>query len=400
MFDVFIERYTIPLDKISFFFIIANFAAVGTIAIFYQKGIPTSITQTYLILISVILAWQLSHFNTWTAWTLLVMLALYDLCAVLTPCGPLKFLVNLLSKDDAPDMPGLLYEANLPVGVERPGRQAAGNVDNNERTGSMMNRKRQTRSNEINDGASMNNPGNEEHHSTAAVERSPLRGIQLSFSNEDENNLDTPPTGRIPLAIALIYRLEVLSPASYASLQQDNETLRPVLSSFQLRTDVEVQFPIRGGKIVAKEEEENENSSRQKSRDCNELQLRYAVLNRHGLVKRILIVNEEGKVFQEVRSERTVEGNTSGGSIKLGLGDFIFYSVLVAKATEYSFTTFAACTLVILSGLGGTLILLSVYHKALPALPLSIFLGIIFYLLTRISIEPWIQYIMKVPIYV
>ena len=26
----------------------------------------------------------------WTGWTLLVALALYDLCAVLTPCGPLK----------------------------------------------------------------------------------------------------------------------------------------------------------------------------------------------------------------------------------------------------------------------------------------------------------------------
>ena len=30
----------------------------------------------------------------WTGWTLLVALALYDLCAVLTPCGPLKQLVR------------------------------------------------------------------------------------------------------------------------------------------------------------------------------------------------------------------------------------------------------------------------------------------------------------------
>ena len=47
-------------------------------------------------------------------------------------------------------------------------------------------------------------------------------------------------------------------------------------------------------------------------------------------------------------------------------GDFIFYSVLVSKAALYSFTSFAACMLVILAGLGGTLILLAVHGKALP----------------------------------
>lgn len=37
-----------------------------------------------------------SRFEEWTGWCLLVVLALYDLCAVLTPCGPLKALVNLM----------------------------------------------------------------------------------------------------------------------------------------------------------------------------------------------------------------------------------------------------------------------------------------------------------------
>jgi hypothetical protein len=32
------------------------------------------------------------------------MLAVYDLCAVLTPCGPLKALVNLMQHEDAPEM--------------------------------------------------------------------------------------------------------------------------------------------------------------------------------------------------------------------------------------------------------------------------------------------------------
>ncbi|RYG53713.1 hypothetical protein EON66_08135 [archaeon] len=48
----------------------------------------------------------------WTSWVLLVLLALYDLCAVLTPCGPLRALINLAQKRQDP-IPGLLYEANV-----------------------------------------------------------------------------------------------------------------------------------------------------------------------------------------------------------------------------------------------------------------------------------------------
>ena len=119
LFNVAIEKYRIPIDWFSFVFGLVNFAVVGVIAIFYQEGIPPYITQAYLIMSSVIIAWQLSHFDTISTWTLLVMLGLYDLCAVLTPCGPLRFLVNLMSDEDSPDMPGLLYEAEIPEGLKR-----------------------------------------------------------------------------------------------------------------------------------------------------------------------------------------------------------------------------------------------------------------------------------------
>lgn len=120
-------------------------------------------------------------------------------------------------------------------------------------------------------------------------------------------------------------------------------------------------------------------------------------------VYRVLVMNEEGKVFEERTGPRDEEGSDDKDeiqTIKLGLGDFIFYSVLVAKAALNSFTTFAACMLVILAGLGGTLVLLSVYHAALPALPISIFLGVIFFFTTKALIEPWVETVMSVPYYV
>ncbi|KAK6942086.1 Peptidase A22A, presenilin, partial [Dillenia turbinata] len=76
--------------------------------------------------------------------------------------------------------------------------------------------------------------------------------------------------------------------------------------------------------------------------------------------------------------------------IQLGLGDFIFYSVLVGRATMYDLTTVYACYLAIISGLGCTLILLSVCHQALPALPISLILGVVFYFLTRLLMEPFV----------
>ncbi|KAK1408522.1 hypothetical protein QVD17_40368 [Tagetes erecta] len=76
--------------------------------------------------------------------------------------------------------------------------------------------------------------------------------------------------------------------------------------------------------------------------------------------------------------------------IKLGLGDFVFYSVLVGRAAMYDLMTVYACYLAIISGLGCTLILLSVFRQALPALPISIALGIMFYFLTRVLMEPFV----------
>ena len=74
--------------------------------------------------------------------------------------------------------------------------------------------------------------------------------------------------------------------------------------------------------------------------------------------------------------------------------------VLVGKAALYGFATCAACFLVIIAGLGATLVLLSVFRKALPALPISIGLGVLFYLLTRVAIIPYIDALVSAPIYV
>ena len=460
MFQTFLDAYDMGMDKITFYVLLVNFAAVGTIAIFYGKGIPTKVSQAYLVFTSVILAWQLSFFDELMAWILLVLLALYDLCAVLTPCGPLKALVNLMQRDDAPDMPGLLYEARLPEGVVRPGRGGGGggtstrntteNVESSSGSGSGNGSdEHDNANNEVQD---MNVNGNIRNGNTdvtrntsteafgdndsstpipATPTPTPPFSVQIAASaspSATPSSLAEPLTEVLPFAIAKIYKLPI-HPSNCPQFVRDkyrprtrnangnvnaeadaeaNNNPPPEYTTEELLTDVTVIFSPNGGRIDVQMPSVNVSSRPLwRRRDGSQLP-RYIVKDSNGGVKRILVMNEDGRVFEERTGDRDREGGSSSSrsgddgpqTIKLGLGDFIFYSVLVARAALNSFTTFAACMLVILAGLGGTLVLLSVYHAALPALPISIFLGVIFYFTTKVLIEPWVEIILTVPVYV
>lgn len=245
-----IDRFRFPIDSLTFSILLFNFSVVGVFAVFMSR-FSILITQGYLVVIGVLVAYFFTMLPEWTTWVLLVALALYDLAAVLLPVGPLRLLVEMaISRDE--DIPALVYEA-------RP------------------------------------------------VIRDDSRLVQRRVWREQRSNVND--------------------------------------------DDVE-------NNVVRSEEEEE-----QRSEEIS-----------------VPLIDSSSS---SSRPETFLEGIGLGasGAIKLGLGDFIFYSVLVGRAAMYDLMTVYACYLAIIAGLGVTLMLLSVYQKALPALPVSIMLGVVFYFL-------------------
>ena len=78
--------------------------------------------------------------------------------------------------------------------------------------------------------------------------------------------------------------------------------------------------------------------------------------------------------------------------VKLGLGDFIFYSILIGKAASYGdYTVVFAVYIAIIFGLIATVVLLAFMRRALPALPISIFFGLTFYFTTMYIVSPYVN---------
>ncbi|KCV69091.1 hypothetical protein H696_04506 [Fonticula alba] len=306
----------IPMDYITIVFAAVNFAVGGLVLVFYCSHLR--LQQAYLTVMSALLAWSLTRINEITTWVLLGLLVIWDIIAVLTPCGPLKLLIAA-SRRHQKDIPALLYSVTMvwfmahdpEHGILGGGKSSdASPVDSSDevlapvRTG----------------GRHGGNGGGRRRQST------PPRGALLTDEGVELHDL----TGPVPAS-------PEHAPASEGDLRSGTEAEAADVDPHLADADPDAAD-------TGAQEDEDAPPAEAKARD----------------------------------------------GLKLGLGDFVFYSVLLGRAALSDWTTTVTCLVAVSAGLMSTIFLLAFFRRALPALPISLVLGIIFFFVTRAVITPFV----------
>eukprot|EP00892_Ulva_mutabilis_P003685 jgi/Ulvmu1/1689/UM115_0018.1 len=401
-----LQTVNIHIDAISVSFLLYNFSVVGSTVLFFTPA-PLLLKQGYLMWTGVVVAYIFTSIPAWTTWVLLVAMALYDLFAVLTPHGPLQLLVNLAVERDQ-EIPALVYEARE---VRRPRRRQASAppATSNGHSGP---------SDALPTAAAPAQPtaeGVEEVRERPALRMGAGQAGAVAESTEDgiqirEENLGVPagavlgpgwPVGSAGAGGGLSHELARLhrppvrpeSPASYGAV--------PVMENGPTDAGSDAMAMSAGDAATESLLAATEPISSSSTQGVPPTPL--VPPDAQGMTPPPDAAGggdgDDGQAPRRLRrrevlrSEEEVEDPYDLGmpsAVKLGLGDFIFYSVLVGRASLYDWMTVYSSFISVIAGLGITLWLLAVAKKALPALPVSIALGVLFYFLTRATLEPFI----------
>ncbi|MCP9265232.1 Presenilin [Dirofilaria immitis] len=326
------KSYNIPVDYILICIFIWNYGVMGMICI-HWKG-PLRMQQGYLIMMSALMALIfIKYLPEWTVWTVLAVISIWDLIAVLCPKGPLRILVETAQERNEPIFPALIYSSGLIYAYT-----LIGAVMMEQDTSCVT---ESARSNSANPGSS-----------SSSTDSSMPSTAELLPTGDDSEKREFP-QGKIIRRFA---------------------PTRAISGTGMLNTSFYTNCFARCKFL------KNSDDFLDFTRHVTES------LNRDGENGRTPYVIINGAEADRLQNPRLPDEK----GIKLGLGDFIFYSVLVGKASSYGdWNTTIACYVAILIGLCFTLILLAVFRKALPALPISIFSGLIFYFCTRGIITPF-----------
>lgn len=343
----FLKVYNIPMDIYTLYILIWNFGVVGMISI-HWKG-PLLLQQGYLISISALMALVFIRcLPDWTIWTVLAIVSIWDLVAVLCPRGPLRILVETAQERNEPIFPALIYSSTMmwEFGVSALSTAVVTTLPSiNMADGRPQDRRgnkkgRPNRRERHRPGPSSSNRNNSNKASTDVVDPVRINNHPVEIHYEDSAE---PP------------EVTFVQPAS--SGLRDDDWHRPVIRAVGT-ADMNRGLPSNI----------NNDDTHNNQPTATELTINF---HSPGSQTEITHIEEER-------------------GVKLGLGDFIFFSILVGKASSYGdWTITLSCYVAILVGLCLTLSLLAIFRKALPALPISIAFGLSSFFLSYMFVVPF-----------
>lgn len=89
--------------------------------------------------------------------------------------------------------------------------------------------------------------------------------------------------------------------------------------------------------------------------------------------------NPEQNPEQKAEKKKKKKKKRDRDGVRLGLGDFCFYGILITRAARLGWDLTILCIFAVILGLSITLLILAWVQRALPALPISLILGVIFF---------------------
>ncbi|KAM7541519.1 hypothetical protein Aperf_G00000027396 [Anoplocephala perfoliata] len=329
------------VDNITFAILLWNFGVLGLISIHWRS--PLILQQAYLIFNSVEVALILIRFlPKWTCWVLLGAISIWDLIAVLCPRGPLRMLVEMAQARDRPLFPAIIYSTAAAYIVATTVHNSTDSTSNAETEISTRNVGGEQSGLPLpnrNDNAV---PSNKMQH-YRRLETS-LKSPLLDSGDEKRNS--TQPDGAAK-GMARARKHQSYPRVGESDIQHEPQNLTP---------------PLTTGANEPRSHEMGATGERPEA------------------------PTEWLRDLQDDVIEREDRG------VKLGLGDFVFYSVLIGRASlDGDVLTAVACYVAILVGMCLTIVALAVARRALPALPISIICGIIFYISTAVVITPFVD---------
>jgi presenilin 1 len=360
-----LQKASVHLDWITFTYVLLNFAMVGSVTLFFFPA-PLLMKQCYLIITGIAVAYVFTWIPEWTTWILLISMAIYDVCAVLMPGGPLKVLVEMAQEREE-EIPALVYQA-------RPSQRRR-----------------------------MRQEAMDEEEQEEEAYRSARQGIEGGIEQQQQRNNSDPVANNnsinnnaLPVEVARLSSSSITTTSPYSDgdsstsaireMEQDPSTpLIPVAtattnsSSATDATTIAAALIEGGGHVY-------NNMTNNNNNDISGPAPLFPPPAQQRVGAGVLLTPAEEDELRHHPEEATVFSLPE--SIKLGLGDFIFYSVLVGRAAMYDWFTVFACYLAIIAGLGCTLLWLALAKHALPALPISIAVAVAFYFISRYVMEP------------
>nr|AAT07667.1 presenilin 1-2 [Aplysia californica] len=338
-----LRAYNVPMDYITVAIIMWNFGVGGLFCI-HWKG-PLLLQQAYLISISALVALMFIKFlPDWTTWAVLGVMMVWDLVAVLCPKGPLRMLVETAQNRNEPIFPALIYSSTMVWTI------TMADGDPNKKKNQKKKKQETTTAEESANGAQASGGADEDDGGFQEhIQNGGSRSRGLSSGSESNS------------ARTAVAALGDMSQAD--SPRQQRAKVDTVAVDAETTVVVNRNPPRPRAQRAATD---------QQNRQRNE--------------------SETDVASSEADEDR---------GVKLGLGDFIFYGVLVGKASSNGdWNTTLACFVAILIGLCFTLLLLAIFRKALPALPISLTFGLVFNFATSALVRPFMDSLASEQVYI